>query len=98
MSSKRTLTSLGHKIKTSRVAAGYSQKELAKALNISDKSISAYEVNRAQPSLSMIRKIADKVKQPLSYFTEENQDDLSVKVARIEQELREIKRLLAKRS
>ncbi|HEX7018081.1 MAG TPA: helix-turn-helix transcriptional regulator [Patescibacteria group bacterium] len=94
MSQKRILTSLGHKIKSSRVAAGYSQKELAKALKISDKSISAYEVNRAQPSLSTLRKIAKVVNQPLSLFTEEEMNDLASKVAKIEQELAEIKKLL----
>lgn len=95
MSQKHILTSLGHKIKSSRVAAGYSQKELAKVLKVSDKSISAYEVNRAQPSLKMLRKIASTVNQPLSFFTENEELDLATKVAKIEQELAEIKKLLA---
>lgn len=95
MSQKRKLTTLGHKIKSARVAAGYSQKDLAKVLRVSDKSISAYEVNRAQPSLNTLKKIAQTVKQPLSYFTEDKSSDLAKKISDIEKELAEIKKALA---
>lgn len=45
-------------IKKARQAAGLSQKELAKALGVSDKTISAYETGRAMPPSSTLAQIA----------------------------------------
>ena len=46
-------------IKSVRVAAGLSQRELAKKLNISNKTISAYETGRAVPPTTTLVKIAE---------------------------------------
>ena len=92
--------SLAQKIRKSRKEAGLSQRDLAKALEISDKTISSYEVSRATPSFSTIKKISTLVHKPLSYF-DENADtdelDLELKIKLIEKELTEIKSLLKKR-
>ncbi len=91
---------LGSKIKKSRREQGFSQKELAKELGISDKTISSYEVGRATPSFPMIKKISKLLHKPIGYFDENadtNDIDIQLKIKSVEKELAEIKALLAKR-
>ena len=89
---------LSEKIKKSRLEMAWSQKELANAIGLSDRSISAYETNRVQPPLEIIERIAAKVGKPVSYFTDENPPDyvIETKLKRIEKELAEVKKLLKK--
>jgi len=49
---------LGQSIKHMRVAAGYSQKELAEKLKMSHTTISSYETKSIQPPLDVFQKIA----------------------------------------
>jgi len=90
---------VGERIKQARQEIGYSQKELADALELSDKTVSAYEVGRAQPSLSMLRYLSRVTRRPIGYFldeTEHAQIDLRLKMKKIEQELLEVKRAIKK--
>ena len=94
---------LGTKIKQARKKAGLSQKELAKGLYVSDKTISAYEVGRAKPNFEQMQQLSSVLQQPISFFdsaykaSEEN-TDLRVKLDDIEKQLAEIKRELYKRN
>lgn len=91
---------LGQKIKKSRRELGMSQRDLATELKISDKTISAYEVGRATPSLGILKEITKIVHKPISYFgdDEEASDiDLQIKLSSIEKELLEVKKLLQAR-
>lgn len=56
--------SLAKKIKKARKTANLSQKDLGKALKLSDKAISAYEVGRADPSVDVLKKISKITKTP----------------------------------
>ncbi len=94
---KKTLN-MGSKIKKARKDAGLSQKQLASLVGVSDKAISAYEVNRAEPPPSMLREISVVTYKPVSYFIEgEQEEEMSVtnRIAKIEHELLEIKKILA---
>ena len=92
---------LGTTIKTARKELGMSQREFAQALDISDKTVSSYEVGRATPSFDMLRDISRIVNKPLAYFDSESHSDdidLEIKLNIIERELLEIKQLLKKRT
>jgi len=95
---KDELTILAQRIRTARENARLSQHELGKGIGLSDKSISAYEKGRSQPPLENLRKIADATYHPLTYFTQEDNDDAAIatKLLSIERELAEVKRLLKK--
>lgn len=53
-------------IKKARTSSGLSQKELAKRLEVSDKTISAYETGRAIPPMPTLAKIAKITETPIS--------------------------------
>src|SRR5882757_9973058 len=95
---KDELTILAQRIRKARENAHLSQNELGKGIGVSDKSISAYEKGRSQPPLENLRKIADATNHPLTYFTQENNADITIatKLQSIERELAEVKRLLKK--
>lgn len=99
--SKKTRFSLGEKIKKARHIAGLSQKQLAKGLHLSDKAISAYEVGRAEPSIEVLKKISVLTHTTVQYFTDDGNEealDIQAKLRRIEQELIEIKKIVAKKN
>lgn len=86
---------IGYKIKQARKNRHITQENLAGAVGVSDKSISAYELNRAEPPLKILEKIAEETGQPFSYFVEENpQSQILSKLTMVEKELEEIKQLL----
>ena len=91
---------LSQRIKQARLMAKLSQIDLAQAVGLSDKSISAYEKGRAAPPFTKLQKIATTTGQTLQYFTEENIDDAIIanKLKSVEEELADIKRLLSKRT
>jgi len=95
---KKQLAELAKRIKTARENAHLSQQALGRSIGLSDKSISAYEKGRSQPPLENLRKIADATQHPLTYFTQEENDDsaIAAKLFAIERELAEVKRLLKK--
>lgn len=51
--------SFGHKLRDLRKQSNLSQIELAKALNITNQTLSHYELNKRIPDLNMISKMAD---------------------------------------
>lgn len=95
---KQELAQLSQKIRNARRDAHLSQAELAYAIGVSDKSVSAYEQGRSQPPFEKLKKIAMHTNRSLSYFTEEetNESTIVAKLHTIEQELEEIKKLLKK--
>ena len=89
---------LARRIRTARENAHLSQQSLGTNIGVSDKSISAYEKGRSMPPLENLRKIADATNHPLTYFTQDNNEDIAIatKLHSIERELAEVKRLLKK--
>lgn len=87
---------LSKRIRKARQEAHLSQQELGQAIGVSDKSVSAYEKGRALPSINKLKKIAASTNQSVSFFTEEkvNESLVNSKLNKIEQELKEIKKLL----
>jgi transcriptional regulator with XRE-family HTH domain len=95
---KKKLDELAKRIREARIEARLSQNALGRSIGVSDKSISAYEQGRSVPPLEKIKRIAESTRHPLSYFTEENNDDATIttKILAIERELAEVKKLLKK--
>ena len=87
------------KIKKSRLEIALSQGELAEAIGISDRTVSAYEIGRITPPIAVLKKISNLVGKPISYFVEENSPDylIETKLKRIEEELEEVKKLVVKK-
>jgi len=101
MSNIKSKLKLGKRIKQARHEMGWSQKELAQKLKLSDKAISSYEVNRATPSFLTLKKISRVVHKPIAYFddgVDSDNLDLQIKIKIVEKELLEIKKLLKKKS
>lgn len=90
---------LGAKIRKARKEAGLSQKDVSRALKVSDKAVSSYEVGRNQPSFQILKTISDITHKPISYFGNSDTTDatLEEKLATIERELQEIKELLKRK-
>jgi|AntAceMinimDraft_14_1070370.scaffolds.fasta_scaffold07176_6 transcriptional regulator with XRE-family HTH domain len=88
---------LGTRIKRARQAVGLSQLELGRSLKLSDKTVSAYEVGRTQPSLEALQDLSRVTHKSVSYFVGQRDSenlDLEIRIKKIEQELLEIKRLV----
>lgn len=87
---------IANKIKKSRLEIRWSQAELARAVGLSDRAISAYETGRVSPPLDVIEKISKQVGKPVSYFTDYDTDDYEVetKLLDIERRLKEVKNLI----
>lgn len=92
----KKLNELALRIREARRNAHLSQDELGKQIGVSDKSVSAYEQGRSTPPISKLKKIAESTNHPLSYFTQEDNEEalLASKLANIERELTEVKNLL----
>jgi transcriptional regulator with XRE-family HTH domain len=98
MSNIKKSLKLGGKIKTARKQAGLSQKQLAKMIGVSDKAVSAYEVGRAQPPVPVLREISNVTYKPVNFFVDEIEVEeigVTARIAKIEHELMEIKKMLA---
>lgn len=97
MMKKNKTGHIAKKLKQARLASGYSQKDLGKALRLSDKTISAYEQGRALPPLDTLQQISHLTNRPVSFFMEEGDDKelaLQVKMKQIELELLHIRQIL----
>ena len=94
--STRKEKKIGEAIKKARKEIGMSQKEFADILHVSDKTVSSYEVGRADPSFEMMRKMSKSLHKPIGYFADDAPDDidLQLRLNTIERELLEIKKLL----
>lgn len=67
--------SLAERIKDSRRIKGYTQRDLAQLLNVKPVTVSAWEVGRNEPSLSMIRKLSEVLNVSFDYLTGSSQDN-----------------------
>lgn len=87
---------LTKRIKQARTLANLSQKDLGKRINVTDKTISAYELGRAIPPLIALEKISKACNLPIEFFFENSNSDKD-KVKKIEEKLdiimKEIKKL-----
>lgn len=81
---------LGLRIKRARQLAGLSQRDVADALKVSDKTVSAYEVGRAEPSLESLNILSQLMSQPVSYFVTPDDDRNS-----LSEELKDLKHDIA---
>lgn len=95
---QKNITELSKRIRIARKQAGFSQHALGDGIGVSDKSISAYEQGRSIPPIGKLKKIAQLTSHPLTFFTEENLEKVTIetKLLSIERELEEVKRLLKK--
>lgn len=82
---------LGQRIKEARQRSGYSQQQLASAVGVSDKTISAYEVGRVEPPLDTLDKLCTVTKHPVAFFLGDVQSNIEARLERIAKELEEIK-------
>lgn len=88
---------VGKKIKEARKLKRITQEDLASVVGISDKSISAYESNRAVPPLDVLEKIANATNQSLNFFLEETvEGSILSRLKEVEEQFQEIKKLLKK--
>jgi transcriptional regulator with XRE-family HTH domain len=92
----KTLSELSQRIRKARQEARLSQSALGKLIGVSDKSVSSYEQGRSTPPVNKLKKIAEFTNHPLTYFTQEDNDDATItsKLLAIEHEFQEIKKLL----
>src|SRR5438874_2135096 len=87
-------------IKRARVLSGMSQRELAKHLGVSDKTVSAYEKGRAIPPSSTLTRISEITNVSISEIVgaEENtnvkNDKILEKLSGIDQKLLNIENIL----
>lgn len=84
-------------IRQARKLANFSQKELGKKLGVSDKTVSAWEVGRAEPSLETLYDLGETTNQPINFFLKDQTEDYSIpsKLAAVEKELRKVRKLLS---
>lgn len=86
---------IGEKIRRARKIKAITQENLANAIGVSDKSVSAYESERVSPPLKVLEKIAEQTDQSLAFFLEENiENSIMNKLKEVEKQLSEIKILL----
>jgi len=91
------MKNLGEKIKQARKNRHITQEDLARAIGVSDKSISAYESGRVQPPLEVLDKIASSTDQSLTYFiSPSNDSNITQKLTEVQRIFEEIKSLLQK--
>lgn len=99
---KKSRPLLARKISLARKNAGLSQKDLSHKLKISDKTVSSYEVGRAEPTIETLKKISEVTQHPLHYFvgntSEQSQAEIKAKLNQIEIELGAIRALLKEQS
>jgi len=85
---------LGLRIREARNAAGLSQQQLAAAVGVSDKTISAYEVGRVDPPLEALDHISQATAHPIIFFLGGEETNLEAKLEKIALELQAVKRAL----
>lgn len=85
---------LPKKVRSARKTAGFSQRELAKELGVSNKTISAYELGRATPPSQTLAKISKITATPLeSFFDKDESWKNLIKIVRQVGVLKRIKRV-----
>ena len=86
------------KIREARIEMGWSQQKLASETNMSNKTISAYELGTLGANLKALRSIAKAVGKPITFFTDEASPNYQIetRLKKIERELEIVKDLLEK--
>jgi transcriptional regulator with XRE-family HTH domain len=88
---------VGMMIKIARKTRRITQSDLAKAIGVSNKSVSAYESGRIQPPLKMLEKIADSTEHDVEFFVGGYiESKIFAKLNEIEKLFKEIKAELEK--
>lgn len=82
---------LGIRIKEARIASGLTQLQLALALGISDRSISAYENGKTFPQLENIFLLSDALEVPTTYFFSKD-EDLTKEIVQLRNKINELER------
>jgi DNA-binding XRE family transcriptional regulator len=96
-SKKQMQIALGNSIRSARVSMDMSQRDLARFLHVTDKTISTYEVGRVCPPAKILKRMSVILHKPLSYFDQKammDTDELYKKLRQIEEDLKEVKKLL----
>lgn len=91
---KKSLPSVGQKIKLARQAKGMTQGELGEMIGISAKTVSAIEVGRVEPAVSHMQALAAVLEEPIGYFVGENASSVESKMERVAAELEEIRKTM----
>jgi transcriptional regulator with XRE-family HTH domain len=93
------MESLGTRIKTARQTKKVTQSELATAIGVSDKTVSAYESGRIDPPLDVLKKIATSTNHTMRYFVgHDEESSILEKLTSIEKLFTEIRDLLKTKS
>ena len=67
--------SVGKRIRIGRSLQGKSLKEVSENLGVTIAALSRYELDQREPSLDILRKLADELKLPISFFIGEHPID-----------------------
>lgn len=62
------MSNVGRKIAGARFEANLNKSELARQLGVSEATVRSYESGRTQPSIEILRKIAEITDKPVAYF------------------------------
>jgi len=89
---KQHLPRIGQRIRDARQAKGLTQSELADIIGISDKSVSALEVGRVEPSITQMQAIATALHKPIGSFTGEKASMVEAKFEVLMKEFEDIKK------
>ncbi len=92
--SVRTTVNIGRSIKFVRVAAGIRQGEMAARLDISQNYLSLLENNKAEPSLSLLKKISTEFHVPVSFLLLESSVDFESSNPEADPLLRQLQTLI----
>jgi len=87
-------------IKKIRILAGLTQKELAEKLEVSSKTISAYETGRALPPLPVLLRIAEVTNVNLESLIKKEDEDFpsnqKEKIKKLEERVANLEQLIVK--
>ncbi len=94
---------IGKGLKFVRVAAELQQKEMAERLGISQNYLSLLENNKAEPSVTLLRKVAEVFQVPASFLlweehasTESADPEINERYAKLQQLIHELQQLRIK--
>ncbi|MBN2583219.1 MAG: helix-turn-helix transcriptional regulator [Planctomycetes bacterium] len=92
--SVRNAVNIGRSIKFIRVAAGIKQGEMADRLEISQNYLSLLENNKAEPSLTLLKKISSVFNVPLSFLLLEDSVEFESENPEVDALLKELQQLI----
>jgi transcriptional regulator with XRE-family HTH domain len=91
---------IGKGLKFVRLAADLQQKEMAERLEISQNYLSLLENNKAEPSVALLRKVAEEFQVPASFLlweenasTESSDPEINARYEKLRQLIHELQRL-----